>query len=170
MNRLEAIAALAVISLVASAPANQTKTSTGSNALCTCIPQPPPLEAAERADAVFLARVNSTIIVSKNEPWIRRQFRRLFQGVTQPGMNVKFEVLEVYKGVTSSTDHLITHPSSAACGYPFKEGNVYLIYGRYIDETLTTGLCTRTTLAGGSGEEVDTLRDHYGVDADWAPD
>ncbi len=50
-----------------------------------------------------------------------------------------------------------TADNSAACGYPFKKGESYIIYGSLQDNIMQTGLCTRTNLLENATEDLDEL-------------
>jgi hypothetical protein len=53
---------------------------------------------------------------------------------------------------------VFTRPTSL-CGYPFKTGREYFIYGsRTEDGRITTGLCSRTMLVEDAGEELSFAR------------
>lgn len=123
---------------------------------CTCMPPAPPTQMLERADAVFVATVTS---VSNQDAHTLR---------------IHLEVEENFKGLRASPGdpvEIFTATSSAACGYSFRPGSTYLLYG-YFDASsgrLFTNLCTRNLPASSPHfqQERDLLRE---ATADFAPE
>lgn len=105
---------------------------------------PPPAVAAERAEAVFEARVDGVAGST---------------GPAGPGV-VRYElaVLRVFKGDVAAAAQLTTRASSAACGRSFVIGKRYLVYaGRNEDGELTDSLCSRTRLVSTADEDLAVL-------------
>lgn len=111
---------------------------------CSCILPPPPATAAERAEAVFEARVDGV------------------QGNQDPrgaGM-VRYDlaVARVFKGDVGSAATVVTRSSSAACGRNFTVGKRYLIYAyRTEDGELGDTMCSRTRLISAADEDLAVL-------------
>ena len=105
---------------------------------------PPPAVAAERADAVFEARVDGV------------------QGVGDArgsGM-VRYDlaVARVFKGEVGPAAALTTRASSVACGRVLVVGKRYLIYAyRTEDGELADTSCSRTRLIAGADEDLAAL-------------
>ncbi len=112
---------------------------------CSCIPPEPPLEAKERAAAVFAGRVESI----EQSDW-------LMQGGADPVI-VRMTVSDVWKGPENQNVTIRTARDSAACGYSFEEGKAYLVYAHESDNGLATGICERTALLSDAEEDVKEL-------------
>lgn len=105
---------------------------------------PPPAVAAERAEAVFEARVDGV------------------QGTPDPrgaGM-IRYDlaVARVFKGDVGSSTALVTRSSSAACGRNLVVGKRYLVYAyRTEDGELADTMCSRTRLISAADEDLAAL-------------
>lgn len=112
---------------------------------CSCLPPPPPLSAAEAADAVFVGRV---ISVESTHP--EERFAPL---------EVLFEKEESFKGSgTVGQVSVFTGSDGALCGYGFSVGETYLVYARETRSELWTGLCDRTRSFENAGSDITELR------------
>ena len=112
---------------------------------CSCIPPRPPLEALERADAVFAGEV-----VSISEP--KGLFGSWMASSTDP-VTVEFRVSAVWKGESYETMLLETAWSSASCGFDFVPGDRYIVYAR--DGWVS--LCSRTKNIDKASEDITAL-------------
>ena len=112
---------------------------------CSCIPPRPPLEALERADAVFAGDV-----VSISEP--KGLFRSWFESSTDP-ITVEFRVNAVWKGKIHETLFIQTAWSSASCGFEFVQGEQYIVYAR----EGWASLCSRTKSIDEASEDLMAL-------------
>ena len=128
--------------LLAPLLAVQLATGGGRAHACSCIPPPPPLEALDRASAVFTGTVGSFRTLSfeaGSEDW-----------PGPPYWSVEFEVDVVWEGsVTTTTVVYVTQ--SSACGYGnFEIGTDFLVYAHQRDlagvgdDTLFVSSCSRT--------------------------
>lgn len=111
---------------------------------CSCTEPPPPAEAFEDADVVFSGKAVEIKKETSN------------QVSSASPMPVKFDVQRVWKGTAEKTITISTALSSASCGYEFEYGKTYLVYA-YGDESLQTGLCTRTQLFADAYEDLRAL-------------
>lgn len=104
---------------------------------------PPPAVAAERAEAVFEARVDG--VAGATDP-------------SGPGaVRYDLAVLRVFKGDVAASAQLVTR-TSVACGRSFTTGKRYLIYaGRTDDGELTDSSCSRTRLVSNADEDLAVL-------------
>lgn len=159
MLRIPCVVLLAVISLLATPRAASA---------CSCFPPPPPLEAVEQADAVFLARITGVEEIEYNNSWLMRSFRKWvwdapFGGYRPNKLRVTFNMVEAYKGVDGSDALLTTIASSSMCGYTgFETGRTFLIYAsRHPDDGLRTGLCSRTALVNKAKGEIRKIREQH---------
>lgn len=97
---------------------------TSSARACSCAPPPPPLVALDQALAVFSGKVTR---ISANRSLVWLEVHRAWKGVKEPEMLV------------STASH------EAACGFPFRIGEHYLVYATGQNgPMLRTGLCSRT--------------------------
>ena len=121
---------------------------------CSCLAYPADdTKAAEmaypKADAVFSGQVQA---IKSGLPGLTR-----FKQVT-------FEVHRAWKGVDDDLDVVVrTAADSAACGFPFRKGETYLVFafrgGK--DDQLSTNICTLSRAASraeGLIEELDKLK------------
>jgi len=65
-----------------------------------------------------------------------------------------FRVAEVWKGPEQETVEVTTALSDASCGYPFREGEGYLVYA---SEGLQATLCSSTKPLSGAGADLEAL-------------
>jgi hypothetical protein len=73
---------------------------------------------------------------------------------------VMLEVVERFKGADSPVLAIFTGLGGGDCGWPFRNGETYLIYAyrRPSGHQLETGGCTRTALVERAGEDLAYLR------------
>ncbi len=105
---------------------------------CTCLRPAPPLEAKEKADAVFSGTVIS-------------QERSEFE------VKVNFRVQRIWKGEIDDTVTITTARSSAACGVNFRVREKYLVYAFSDQNELRTNLCSRTQILSRASEDLRAL-------------
>lgn len=68
-------------------------------------------------------------------------------------------VEEAYRGTQEKTVRLYTAASSAACGYPFQQGERYLVFASVTkDKKLIVSLCSATKPAKYADEDIGYLR------------
>ncbi|MBX3246165.1 MAG: hypothetical protein KF901_03180 [Myxococcales bacterium] len=104
---------------------------------CSCL-RATPAQARDGADAIFEGRVT---LLETHEDHVR----------------VTFAVTQQWKGVDSERLTLTTATNSAACGFPFAEGETYLVYAHAHEGGLETTLCDRTALVTDAGEDLAAL-------------
>lgn len=121
---------------------------------CSCAEMPPPAEAIDGADAVFTGRVVEVRVIKEWKDISGGQrlegggftFESEEIGYT-PVLYTRFDVLGVWKGVDRKSVWVRSGYFNPACGYKFKVGGRYLVYGYWSEEhrVLATGYCTRTS-------------------------
>lgn len=117
---------------------------------CSCAEPGPVLESAAEADAVFLARVTSMVLVPDRDPDV---------GIVEDAL-VTLEVIESWKGVTTATVQVRTSWTCCLCGYPFDLGMTYVVYA-YADEAhgvLRASACSRTRTDSEGTDDLPVLR------------
>jgi hypothetical protein len=105
---------------------------------CSCLVPPPPREALDQADAVFVGTVAG----------IRRE---------EGAYVVRFRVDHRLKGSADREVTVRTAESSAACGYYFRERKQYLVYAHATEEGLGVSLCSRTARVADAAEDLKAL-------------
>lgn len=117
MKRIVLAGALALLSALAAAPAAWA---------CSCLPPKPPREARAEADALVAARVQAITTARDGRLLVTLRVERTFEGPESAQLVV------------------VTSDNTAACGYPFEQGERYLVYATRYEGAFHTGLCTRT--------------------------
>jgi hypothetical protein len=104
-------------------------------------------EAFERSSSVFSGKVTK---ISRTF-WDR-------VGISRSGSHrVEFAVKRHWKGAQSKSAAVLTRLSGEACGFPFQEGQEYLVYVAPGVEGIETGICTGTKSAAGAELEMEQL-------------
>ena len=107
---------------------------------CSCVPPPPPSEAFENSETVFMAMVTSFKRAG--------EYRRV----------AKLTLLTLWKGEKALTGEIFTGLNCADCGFDFVVGKTYVIYAyRGDDGALRTNICTRTASLDEAGEDLTFL-------------
>jgi hypothetical protein len=70
---------------------------------------------------------------------------------------VSFRVSEGWKGPEQDTLEVTTPRGGASCGYPFKEGQEYLVYAYGKEESLKVDLCSETTPLSKASADLEAL-------------
>lgn len=125
---------------------------------CTCVGVGPACSEAPSANvaAVFLGTV-----VSVGTPSVLDLLGgdRVISATPFGGtIEVTITVLEAFKGVNSKKVVVRTASSEAACGFPFKKGEQYLVYSTEWNGRLYTSICQRTRPARFATEDLVYLR------------
>lgn len=75
-------------------------------------------------------------------------------------MKVTFSVEKSIRGTTEKTVEIFTSSSTASCGYPFKQGERYFVYGRKnTDGKFRESLCGPTTLLKDAEDDLQYVKD-----------
>ncbi|MCG3087725.1 hypothetical protein [Sporosarcina cyprini] len=113
---------------------------------CSCVMPPPVDQALEEAKAVFSGKVVG--ITESTKSWNR-------------GKTVTFQVNEIWKGEETGKIEIRTGLDDGDCGFPFVEGESYLVFATvnemYGKNTLATGICHRTASLADASEELSEL-------------
>ncbi|WP_181347609.1 hypothetical protein [Thalassobacillus sp. CUG 92003] len=116
---------------------------------CSCTEPPPAQTAYKTNDAVFSGKI---VKIEKEDS----------SGGLQSSLDpvkVLVEVDETWKNASESQQIVATAESSASCGFPFEEGEEYLIYANEHDGELKTDLCSRTTSLDSAEGDMRILGD-----------
>jgi len=125
---------------------------------CTCVGVGPACSEAPSANitAVFLGTVDSVGTPSALDflGGDRVTSATPFGGT----LKVTITVQEAFKGVDAKKLVVRTASSEAACGFPFKKGEQYLVYATEWKGQLYTSICQRTRPARFATEDLAYLR------------
>jgi len=106
---------------------------------CSCAEPPPPTQALDEADAVFLGEIVET---------------RRVGGEFDGELIARVAVEEVWKGEVAELVDVHTEPDSAMCGYGFTAGDRDLLYAQHDDDSYSTHLCTRSAPVEAAEEDL----------------
>ena len=116
---------------------------------CSCA-MPPGNQDAERALAESSAVFSGEVVrIDPPNPW---KSSATIETDT-------FRVSEVWKGPEQRTLEVHTALIGASCGYPFKEGQEYLVYAYTGKQGLEVGLCGATKPLSKAGADLAALGD-----------
>ena len=99
----------------------------------------------KKSQAVFVGEVTEIIApktASGEEAWTAE---------------VRFKVLQTWKGITTETVSVFTANRCCICGYKFEVGERYLIYAYSSDKNLGTNFCTRTKTLSEANADLKVL-------------
>jgi hypothetical protein len=99
----------------------------------------------KKSQAVFSGKVIEIIApktASGEEAWVAE---------------VRFKVMQTWKGVTTETVSVFTANICCICDYNFDVGERYLVYAYSADDNLATSICRRTKLLSEAGEDLKVL-------------
>jgi hypothetical protein len=113
---------------------------------CECASSGPPCQNVFSADAVFAGTVQNIADAPDRNPPYRQ-------------LSVAFAQVTPFRGMQGTTATLFTTDSTSSCGYPFKQGERYLVYAhRTKDGNLEVGSCSRTRPLADATEDLQFLR------------
>jgi hypothetical protein len=101
--------------------------------------------ARKKSQAVFVGEVTEIIApktASGEEAWTAE---------------VRFKVLQTWKGVTTETVSIFTANRCCICGYKFSVGERYLVYAYSSNKDLATSFCTRIKLFSEADADLKVL-------------
>lgn len=120
---------------------------------CSCIPPPGQSEARDQAAAVFRGRV------------VASEQKRSADGYGY--QQVTFQVATVWQGTVTREMIVYTGSGGGDCGYPFRQGQDYLVYASNVRASgppqyfpagaLATGTCNRTKPLAQAGDDLTAL-------------
>lgn len=108
---------------------------------CSCNTQPPS-EAFENSAAVFTGTVTD---IQHNTG----------------SYSVQFSVKEAWKGLSDSQATVTTSDNDGTCGYDFEQGVKYIVYTYGNEESMQTGICSRTQPIADAYEDLAYLGEGY---------
>jgi MYXO-CTERM domain-containing protein len=120
---------------------------------CSCIGPRPPVEAAREADAVFHAKLVSTVDLPKDG-----KYALAYKMFT-------FDVVRTFKGQLDAQVNVKTTDNEAACGRGYGDaGSEWLIYARVDDQGQTNdNLCSRSMPIKDAAADIAELEANAGT-------
>lgn len=126
---------------------------------CSCVRPAPPCKAFRVASAVFVGSVTGASVVSVEQEVVAIGKGR--EKITYQEKVFRFSLEHVYKGVEGLETQVQTGPALGGdCGYPFENGERYLVYADRDSKTgmLHTSICSRTAAVSMASDDLDFLR------------
>jgi hypothetical protein len=120
---------------------------------CSCVGPQPPCQAYGAASAVFVGVVTQ----------ISKTSMKLGEGETArayPQRLIRFSLEQAFRGVEGKEAEIVTRFGGGDCGFEFKQGERYIVYAHRntSDNSLVTGICSRTRLLAESTEDLEYIR------------
>ncbi len=115
---------------------------TADTLACSCLNPGPPCQSYFQSDVVFVGTVRDIVRVKGSD--------------VDSDVRVDFEGAVASRGVQGASITVFTSDGTASCGYPFKRGERYVVYGyRSKDGTgIRTSICSRTRELKDAGEDL----------------
>lgn len=124
---------------------------------CSCAENGPPCQEYWAAAAVFSARVTG---IEPFETTLEVGGGKERFSVPRPGFRVTLSVIDAFRGVVDRTVVIHTGRGDGDCGYPFRVGSSYFVYGHRDSESrLWVYICSRTAPLDKAGEDLKHARD-----------
>ena len=127
----------------------------------TCVMSDDPLENFKNADAVFVGKV----ISKKDKMDMRHEIQ------IDGGYFITLEIIQAFKGWDHPKIVVHTDKEGWAWGYPFVEGETYLIYAykqpaienhKGLGGGLSVSKCSRTRPLAEAGEDIKIIKRYLG--------
>ncbi|KGR74207.1 hypothetical protein [Ureibacillus sinduriensis] len=115
-----------------------------SSSACSCVEPGSAVEELVESDFVFLGEV-----ININDP----DRNAIFKSSTNL-LEIKFVVLDIWKGVNESEVLLYTEWDSASCGFQFSMDTQYLVYGTSLDGKKSVNLCSNTANLAQASDDL----------------
>ena len=115
---------------------------------CTCFGEPPPPKLARDASTAVFMGIVEEIRLARPRPSARAAY-----------LEVRFRVLEDWKGAPFDTIRIGTGFGGGDCGYGFRVGDSYVVYARAWSDSeyAFTSICDRTSSARYALADLMTL-------------
>jgi hypothetical protein len=135
---------------------------------CSCLPPGTAQQELERSARVFHGRVVSIDRRTERDgnwfthavAWIRARFGAVDPGADPgaPYRRVTFSVMQTFKGPPARRLKVSTGIGGGDCGYPFEQGQDYVVYASGSEDDPVVGICSLTGPAGDPASGLDILR------------
>lgn len=125
----------------------------GTATACSCAPIPEVAEGLERSelvvDGTVLGVEDRYVGWRKIKAWFQWRFGPPFPSPVDDGFAVRLKAHQVWKGEVVPEVTLYTSRDSAACGFPFRPGDRYVVYANLLQTgQYEASLCSRTRPRG----------------------
>lgn len=107
-----------------------------------------------RGSAIFLARVTKIEILPKLSESPAEKITLASESRKQVTLGIE----EGYRGVNGNSVNVLTAEGEGACGYPFVDGERYLVYAGIENNKFYVSLCSSTKPAKFADEDIAYLR------------
>ncbi|WP_052124102.1 hypothetical protein [Ureibacillus manganicus] len=114
---------------------------------CSCAQPGSPSEELNKSSAVFSGKVVKIVDNNKNV---------IFKSSADP-LEIHFQVIETWKGISVSDVVVKTSRDSASCGYTFALNEEYLIYTNGEEGYYQVNLCSRTAPLANASTDLNEL-------------
>lgn len=113
---------------------------------CSCEARDATVKAMRSASAVFIGTVKTIRNAADHDGF--------------SDLKVSFDVETVLKNSKLATSDVYTSSQGTACGFPFVEGEQYLVFAELLQNSLQTSICSRTRYVqwGSPDDEIEVLR------------
>jgi Carboxypeptidase regulatory-like domain len=121
---------------------------------CDCMASGPPCQAYWQADAVFVGQVKAKDLKARFEKGRNGEELRVLGGGE---VRVTFTITDAFRGSLGKEVDIFTSDSSAACGYGFENGGVYIVYAHEYPKgsgKLHASICSRTQKYSESSPDI----------------
>jgi 5-hydroxyisourate hydrolase-like protein (transthyretin family) len=121
---------------------------------CSCAGSGPPCQAFWQADAVFVGQVKAKDLKARFEKGRNGEELRALGGGE---VRVTLTISDAFRGAPGKEVDIFTSDSSAACGYRFENGGVYIVYAHEYPKgsgKLHTSICSRTQKYSESSPDI----------------
>lgn len=119
---------------------------------CSCVARLPPCQAYKETQAIFIA----TVIEIKTGAGDAAKSGN----ITSQMAYARLSVLETFKGISEKEIRMWQGTGSGDCSFVFEQGESYLIYASFDEETKLhhTNICTRSRPLAYAADDLDYLR------------
>jgi hypothetical protein len=130
---------------------------------CECPPRPSLEDAFRQSALVFEGTVVAIQDRDSGFRSVRSWFAERFAGkvetnVESVGVEVELRVTDSWKGQSGVQSSVLTHKSTATCGFPFKVGAQYLVFASDRTNPPVVSLCSRTAPVTSAQEDLSVLK------------
>jgi hypothetical protein len=141
-----------IITLLATLAVLGPSSETCPPAVCSCVSLGPVSEARARGETIFEGRV-----LQMRDSTIWRAEGPRLKHVSRKWRAVTLEVRRVWNGAPGDTVRVLTGTGGGDCGYPFEEGEEYVVFADRFDGFLVSSICSHTTDVKQAGAIRDSL-------------
>lgn len=122
---------------------------------CSCIEPDSPATSFPRAGAVFHGRVRA--VDDTPLRWVGglMPLPDVFDNLYY--QRVRLDVIESWKGVTTTSATVLTGYGGGDCGYHFNAGDEYIVYAFESNGDWISGICTRTAPISAASDDLAYL-------------